>query len=212
MRKIKWLRRVALALAGVFGLISFVGPAQEASASVFGRFCWVAGYIHGIPIVKCVDIPIVVLWDDWWGPGCPICGLSIDFSLDPVVNPDVLGTINDRIGHGLATLGNAAIAQDPGLRAKLRSQALDDFTAAARFTGKATLGVKSVGVANPEKNTYEPQPIPWLAAGGLDVADGVALLQRSFTDSDNAAKLRDAAVAQFDEAYGELATTQEIKG
>jgi hypothetical protein len=212
MRKLKWLRGIALTLAGILGVITFVAPAQEASAGTYGRFCWVAGYFHGIPIIQCVDIPILVKWDEWWGPQCPRCGLSIDFAVDPAGDPDYLTKINDRLGHGLLTLGNAATTQDPGLRAKLRLQALDEFTAAARYSGKATLSVKSVGVANPEKQTYEPQPIPWLTAGGLDVADGVGLLQRSFRDPDNAAKLRDAAVAQFDNAYEELATQKEIKG
>jgi hypothetical protein len=49
-------------------------------------------------------------------------------------------------------------------------------------------------------------------AAGADIADGVALLRRSFEDPVNAGRLRSLAAAQFDQAYTELSEQRVIEG
>ncbi|TCO62722.1 hypothetical protein [Actinocrispum wychmicini] len=212
MRKHKWwLRGIAFLLAGLLGMTSFVAPTREASAGGQTLICWwVWSWPHHRWELHC-RVELVYLPYEERG-GCLPCGLKVNYREDPAVDPDTLGRIDQSVVAGLVGLGDAEFSQDPARRGKLRDAALTSFTDAAQAAGQSTLRLDSVGIANPERNTYEPRDIAPLAASGGDVADGIALLQRSFADPKNAAQLRAAAVAQFDEAYQELSRHVVIQG
>jgi hypothetical protein len=194
MRK-QWKR---IALAVTLAMVAPLVGAWEASAAPGrGKLCW-----WDSSIVHCVDIEIVMPWDKYLE--CWMCGFSFLHRYDPVIRAEVDASIGEQVTKGLSKLGEAQLTQDEAVRARLRTEALDAFTASARHGTGSTMKLRSAGIANPEKNTFVPSTYPWLIAAGEDVADGVTLLQRSFSDPANAARLQSLAVAQFDEAYQEL--------
>lgn len=209
---IVWLRRTAFALIGMLALsvVAAIGPATEASAAPYmSKLCWL-DWSNGQLKVYCVDIEVVWPWDKY--TECWMCGLSFDWQHDPVIREDLEAAVGQQVVNGIDKLGAAEFTRDVTLRAQLRAEAMSAFTAAARYGGGSAMSMQSTGVANMERNTYEPDPHPWTLAAGADIVDGVALLQRSFEDPVNAGRLRALAAAQFDEAYTELSQQRVIEG
>jgi hypothetical protein len=207
---IGWMRRSVLALAGLLAMVvvAVAGPAGQASAAPnHSKLCWTV-VENGQLKVYCVDIEVQWPWDKYFE--CWMCGLDFDWKHDPEIG-ELDGVIEQNVVKGVSYLGQAEFATDRALAARLRTQALDAFTVAARYSGGSTTTLGSVNVANPERNTADPEPSPWSVAAGTDLADGVTLLQRSFSaDPTTAARLRSLAQAQFDEAYQELSTQRVI--
>jgi hypothetical protein len=209
-----WLRRAAMGLIGVLALsaVAAFGPAREADAAPYvSPFCW-HDWSSGHLEVHCVDIEVVWPWDEYID--CWMCGLSLEWEHDPVIRVELEAVVGEQVVKGVGKLGQAEFTRDAALRSRLRAEAMDAFTAAARYSGESTMSVEAIGTADPAKNTFraDPQPEPWSVAAGVDIADGVALLQRSFEDPANAARLRSLAAAQFDEAYDELSQQRVIGG
>ncbi|MET0233474.1 MAG: hypothetical protein ABW224_02425 [Kibdelosporangium sp.] len=203
-----FLRRLALVLAGLLTL-TVVTSGQAQAGPHHGKLCWPV-WTNGQLKIICVDIQVQWPWDKYLE--CHMCGVGIDWSHDPVVRDDLEGIIGAEIVTGLSLLGDASFTRDPAQAAKLRDEALGAFTTAARLNDKSTMRVGAAGIADPVKNTFEQAGFTWLNAAGDDVADGVSLLQRSFSDPAAAPRLRAAAIAQFDEAYKELSHQEVIGG
>jgi hypothetical protein len=183
-------------LAAAAVSVGAITPAQAGPGGYLGHCYFVNGQLH-------CDF-VAVNWDWQWE--CPQCGVLIDYGYDPVIREDVQAQIDHYLGAGLQYLGQAATGGDPALR----SRALDQFTVAARLAGGARMRVAQVGVANRETGVFDPEPAPWLQAAGVDLTDGVSLLQQALADPEGAPRYRSAAAAQFDEAYSELATQRAI--
>jgi len=205
-----WLRRAAFGLVGVLtmSVVAAFGPVQQASAAPYtSKLCWL-DTSSGQLKIYCVDIEVVWPWDKYFE--CWMCGLAFDWQHDPVIREELEAVVGQQTVQGIAKLGQAQFTKDAAVRSRLRTEAMNAFTAAARYSGQSTMSMQATGAANPERNTFEPDPHPWSVAAGADIADGVALLQRSFADPTNAARLRSLATAQFDEAYAELSQQQAI--
>jgi hypothetical protein len=191
-------------------LAAFALPAP-AQAAQFGSLCYWKLDGDRIPKLYCVDIQVALPWEKF--TKCWMCGLAIRWKHDKELPMATEVQVGQHIAEGLQKLGAAAHAGDS---ARLRSTAIESFTAAARLSRTERLFALQTGVADPAKNTFNPQPdppgIPWLKAGAIDVADGVALLQRSFADPANAAHYQKAAMAEFDAAYKELSDQVVIPG
>jgi hypothetical protein len=208
----RWLGRMAVTLVGALalGVVGAIGPAAPANAAPGkSKLCWVY-YEDRQLTVHCVDIQVQFPWDKYLE--CWMCGLAIDWDHDPVIRDELDGLIGEQSVKGLTKLGQAQFTTDPALRTRLRNEAMAAFTAAARYGVGSRTGVAAVGVADWERQTFDPSPDPWLEAAGHDVADGLGLLKQSFADPANAARYRALAAGQFDEAYAELSQQQVIGG
>jgi hypothetical protein len=206
-----WLRRTAAALAGALALavVSGMGPsAQEASAAPYqSKLCWTV-MEDGRLKVYCVDIQVKWPWEKYFE--CWMCGLGIDWLHDPVIREDFEGLVGRHVTQGLATLGLAEFEADARKRDALRGQAMAQFDAATRYAGESRMRLGATYEADPERHTVDPSPDPWAEAAGIDVADGITLLQAAIADPRDAARLRALATAQFDEAYQELSLQKAI--
>lgn len=198
------MRRVRAAFAlFVAAAAAIIGMGAPASASPHGSL-YTCYKIDGFII--CVPVAI----DRDWKWKCPNCGVMIDWGNDAIINPEVEGNISQYLSRGLQNLGQAAITTDKAEIAKLRTEALNQATVAARLTGKSTLKVAQVGSVDREKLVFEPEPAPWLQAAGADLADAVTLLQSALANPTAADRYRTLAAGQLDEAYNELATQKAI--
>jgi hypothetical protein len=189
----------AVALA-VMSTVLSVAPAQAAAA---GKDCYV---IDG----QVICVPLAVNWL-WW-LDCPQCGRFVRHSEDPVIRQDLAELVNQYLSQGLGDLSAATLTTDPTRKAALRNAALDKFVSAARSASGSRVFVGWAGRIDPATGRLGPEPEPWLWESGVDEADGIAWLQRSFADPANAARYRSLAMAQFDEAYTEIANKQVIVG
>ncbi len=212
-RSVSWVRRSALALVGALTLavVSGMGPTtREASAAPYTSLLCYVFEEDGQLKVYCQDIEVEWPWDKIFD--CWMCGLALDWTHDPVIRDELEGLVGKHTINGLTALGSAAFAGSPAERARFRSEAMEQFGVAARHAGESTMRFSASGLGDAENNRFDPSPDPWAQAAGIDVADGIALLQRAARDPGNAARLRAQAAAQFDEAYIELSQHRVIGG
>ncbi|RCG31269.1 hypothetical protein DQ384_11100 [Sphaerisporangium album] len=138
-----------------------------------------------------------------WCPTCPP-DYALDFREYTVLPETLKIQYVTALNRGLRSLDQAALTTNPAARQQLRAEALNSFTSAAQTLGRnTTVSVAQVGYIDRYAGVLRPASIPWLSAAGVDIADGLTALQKA-----NGGGLpdpwRDLAVAEFDEAYGEL--------
>jgi hypothetical protein len=141
--------------------------------------------------------------------GCAKCVHWFDLKISEVVKPEQEAAINTEVIAGLTALSQASVATDPRTAAKLRADALAQFTTAARNLGATTAAAGDVGYFDPDKGVTVVAAAPWLSAADKDIVGGLTLLQRSFTDPEPA-PWRQRAAQQFDKAFKEISTKQAI--
>jgi hypothetical protein len=106
---------------------------------------------------------------EWDGDDCWCPDASIQFAGHPDVR-----TL-DRLEEGLALLDRAARGTHPEPFPWL-ALAERAFVAAASGLDGAALSVAAVGPVDPKTGAVDPQPNPWLATAGAELAAGVNLL------------------------------------
>jgi hypothetical protein len=141
--------------------------------------------------------------------GCPQCLHWFDFYKSQELRVEQEAVFTGGVIAGLDLLGQARAATNPRLQEALRAEALGQFSAAARELGSTTLRAGPVGYYDPDRDATVATGSSWLAAANQDVVDGITLLQRSF-EGPTPDPWIVAAVAQFDEAFEEIATKQAI--
>jgi hypothetical protein len=188
----------ATAVAGMLGaLVAPISPAQaapyqEGYAFVDRSGVGQTGYVY-------IDGTEIVI--------CPQCYRWIGVVAD--LPPESVYQINKGLLTGLQGLGKAASTKDPVLSQRYRDEALQAFIAAASGASRGTLRPGQVGYYDAARGVTVPQDLNWLAAAAQDLVDGVTVLQESPTlplPPPRAA----LAMAQFDEAYGELVAHRPI--
>ncbi len=194
------IRRLLLAAASVAVGLLLVTPTAAQAKPVAQPYALVdragigqAGYvdIDGVQIVICAKCYV------WIGE------VVVD-QPDPVVKQ-----VNQALFAGLQDLGYAAASTDPAVQTRYRNAALSAFSTAATLTGRGGLRTGQVGYFDAGRGVTVAQNLPWLAAAAQDIVDGVGIVAESPTlplPPPRAA----AAMAQFDEAYQELATEKPI--
>lgn len=192
------LTALALAVAGAMVTVA------RAQAATVGRDCYHVGEFQ----VICAPLEVNWPWPQW----CIMCDLYTQHVADPVINPELSDQVATHFAHGMNALGQAATATDPARKATLRATAFQEFVSAARAAGGSRLSVRRVGWLDRTTGRLSPEPQPWLRESGVDLADGVGWLQLSFTDPANANRYRSLAMAQFDQAYTEIADQRVIAG
>jgi hypothetical protein len=168
---------LAAVLVGLFGVVASTTPAHAGTGEMF---C-VMLKINGQWQLFCREIPYAVTHD----LGCPSCNtLDLDFDRpDPELSVDREQMVGQAVVNGVVLLGQAGVATDPALAQRLRTEALNRFTAAAAALGTTTLTLPAVGYVD-RGGSFSPEPVPWLAGVGVDLVGGVSDLQRSGQESD----------------------------
>ncbi|MBB5869099.1 hypothetical protein F4553_002478 [Allocatelliglobosispora scoriae] len=140
--------------------------------------------------------------------GCAKCAWQIDFRKTVVLTADQEKLFQASFLAGVTKLSEASVA-DPRTAAVLRSQATDQFAAAARSlgAGRALPGV--VGYYDPDRQATIPSSQPWLQAADQDFADGLTLMQRAAGEPVPVPWIT-RAMAEFDEAFAELSGKRVI--
>ncbi|MBB5868761.1 hypothetical protein F4553_002140 [Allocatelliglobosispora scoriae] len=190
----------ALAIATLGVLASPAAPAQAYPSP--GIECYTIIDSNGNPQIHCIAVGALQEID--WCKGCP---WAISFK-DDIVFPE---TFDIDVIQGVENLSLAAAAADPRVAARFHDAAIADFASAARGLGKQTASPGPVGVYDTAHRKFVADNQSWLAAAGQDLADGLALLQKSFGSRDSAALVK-AATAEFDEAFKEISGKQVIGG
>lgn len=192
--------RLALAALVVAGLALVAAPAAPASASPQLE-CYTIVDKWGQEHTRCI---VVGAWEEIrYCKGCP---WIIDIR-EQIVLPE----FDDQILGAVDLLSQAAYAGDPRTAAALHDQAIAQFTNAARTLKGTPVTAGFVGYLDLATGKDVATQTAWLAAANQDLADGVALLERSFGSSDPAALVRQAT-AQFDEAFQEIDQKTAIGG
>jgi hypothetical protein len=198
------VRRFAIVLAAlvaaVLGGLATASPAQ--AAPKLEGYMAVSPYGDKFPGWFWIDEMEGII-------GCPKCLHWFDFNKSEVLHPEQEAGLNGGIVAGLGTLSQAHVATDPRTRARLRAEALAQFTAATRALGRAGLRPGPVGYYDPAKDATVETGAAWLAAADEDIADGIGLLQRALAEPDPTPWV-EAAAAQFDEAFQEISTKKAI--
>ena len=151
----------------------------------------------------------------WWVDemegiiGCIWCLHWVDLHTSHVLPEHADKQLHAAVVTGLGKLGEARVATDPAVRARLRAEALELFTVAARALGDASVRLGAAGYYDPRTGATVVTGTAWLAAAGTDVGNGLTLLQRSFADP-SPQPWRRLATAAFDEAYTQIATKRVI--
>lgn len=140
--------------------------------------------------------------------GCAKCVWMIDLGKSAQLTPDNEKLFQSALATGLGKLSDARVA-DARTAAVLRRQATDSFQTAARALGTARARVGTVGHYNTETHVKTPSAQAWLAAAEQDLADGLTLLQVAAAEPDPVPWVT-AAMAQFDEAFKEIAGKQAV--
>ncbi len=200
---------LTLLLLAVLPVPANAGPGRDGPPGAdilpggYNRFCWlVVSYVRP-SWLECIEIPVPVQW--WPEPECPQCGLEFLWRHDRYIHPEVARRFNEQVAYGLNALGNAGIATDPARRDRLKADALNAFTDAARTSASFQVSLESAGVGDPARVAYRPRPdLPWLAASGADVAVGIEMVKRSGPSRE--------AAAQFDKAYKKFSEQQVVAG
>jgi len=141
--------------------------------------------------------------------GCPKCLHWFDFHKSQELRVEQEAAVIGGVIAGLDLLGQARAATSPRIRAALRADALGQFISAAHELGGASLRAGPVGYYDPDRDATVETGSLWLAAADQDLVDGITLLQHSFEGPTPDPWIA-AAVAQFDEAFEEIATKQAI--
>ncbi|WP_157930562.1 hypothetical protein [Glycomyces xiaoerkulensis] len=139
-----------LLLAAVLAAAASLLLPAPAQANETVTFCFQTDTdSSGGDVWDCHQIPLTDrLSDPELPPGCPACGLAIDFE-DDHLDPKVRAEYLDRLATGFATLGESETADDPDLADGLRLEATEAFIDAA-----ATLGDQKV---TPERTGWVDQ-------------------------------------------------------
>ena len=143
---------------------------------------------------------------------CARCYLALGVVV--VDQPDpVVKQINAAIFVGLQDLGAAATSTLPAVQARYRAAALNSFASAASLAGRGGVRAGQVGIFDSGRGVVVPEALPWLAAATQDIVDGIGVLVESPTlPLPPPRAVADAAMAQFDEAYQEMAAKAAIGG
>jgi hypothetical protein len=171
-----------------------VGPASPAQAAPGGAICFPVFDSDGRVVNwVCVDIAVNVEPDP---EPCMCPYWAIEILTDPVLPEDLQARFYDRLGGGLALLGQAAASENPRVAYRLRRQAEAAFAEAVRLGGEgAGYRLGQVGVRERD-DTFGPQPDPWLEEGGAHLVRGLRLAQAGAVED---------AMADFQIAYDRLA-------
>lgn len=207
-------RRLRLLLAApIMFLLMAVAPAP-ANAVGFGVHCyWLLEFDNGwyVPKLHCEPILLQVIAFPGGG-GCEVCGPAFRWTHDPVINPEMENRFTERVSTGIRLIGQATYTANPTAAAQLRTEALNAFTTAASASGRSSVRLGAVGLANPTTGGFTARPdLLWLAASGGDVLDGIAELKRVLYPGPVGGS-RAAAMRQFEEAYSELSQQRVIAG
>lgn len=191
--------RACIAALAIATLGVLASPAAPAQASPFLE-CYTVVDDNGVIQIEC--FPTGALQEIDWCKGCP---WLVDFR-DDLVLPE---TFEVDVLAGIKGLALAANATDPREADRLHAGAIDKFTSAARALGSEQVSPGVVGYYDVNRRAVVESQQEWLAAADQDIADGIALLQRSFGSRDGAA-LAAAAGAEFDEAFKEISGKKAI--
>lgn len=199
----RWLATALAALALVLGIGTATVGVASAPAHAAG-----GGFLLCLPVHD--QNGNLVDWACVWisltteevCPPCPDWG----FSLDHLVNPADRWYVEDLVG-GLGLLEQAAL--NPRRAEQLRAAAQEEFLSAARRLGETETRLGQAGSIDWELNVIRPDADPWLVAAGTDVGNGLTLMQQALAEPDPEPFLA-AAMAEFEEAYQELAQQQPI--
>ncbi|GIG15174.1 hypothetical protein Cme02nite_35060 [Catellatospora methionotrophica] len=205
-RRAGWLRRSALLLAAIVaaaGAVTFVAP-SSAQAATSITYCF--EYLKKTPwgwywVQHCFEVPYA------YDPNpCCIFDYGIDLGVNPVLPEEIEAGYLDHVAGGLALLGRARVS-DARTAAVLRGQAQEAFLSAARLLRTSRVGVEQVGIADIDKQGFDPQPLPWLSRAATDVADGLSLMQQAVASPSPQPWIR-SAMAEFENATTQLAAPQ----
>lgn len=160
-----------------------------------------------------------------WVDGCPGCpgplAEAIDFAEYPSLAPRQEDAYLDSFTTGLAYLHDAAQVTDPAKKGALRTAAVQSFAKAAGRLGASRVGLRQVGTADFVRNVFEPTSNRWLTSAGIDLADGLSLMQQALPAGYNGEydypgpppgkePIIVKAMSEFDEAYTELVEQTSI--
>ncbi len=144
--------------------------------------------------------------------GCAKCLHWLQLKPQEELRVEQAAALDRGIMAGLGLLSDASITTDPRRKAALRSDALTQFTSAARALGRTGVTAGPVGWYDPDKDDTWVADAPWLTAAAQDVADGLGLIQSVLVSGDPSPDPWRQAAIQFDEAYGEIAGKKAIGG
>jgi hypothetical protein len=129
--------------------------------------------------------------------GCVKCLHWFDFEFTHVLRPAEEAGINAEIMTALGRLGQARVA-DPRTAERLRAEALDHVTGAARHLGDAGVRAGAVGYYDPDRDATVETGSAWLRAATGEVAAALTALRDPAGGR--------AALAHLDRAYEAIAT------
>jgi hypothetical protein len=114
-----------------------------------------------------------------WVDGCDGCPgpLAVDVTEFPALLPQHEDEYLDSLTNGLTYLHDAAQTSALDRKQVLRTAAMQSFAKAAWRLGRSTVSLRRVGIADLARNVFEPTANPWLTAAGIDVSDGLTIMQ-----------------------------------
>ena len=163
---------VLLGLA-VLPVLSTSATAGQTSAG--GRFCTVGPY--GNPVDGCAP----VLPDSPpMPPRNPDFGIA--FGVPAGTPPNQVDGLDSNMRQGIALLGAASVAPDPGQAAQDRAQAQAAFMSAANAIAGVPLQQPMVGFIDPVNGSFVVSPDQWRVDVGNDLTNGLILLRQNQPD------------------------------
>lgn len=194
-----------VALLACLGSVTVATPSPAQASSLHLTYCFpIYKQILGVWVIvewHCIDIPV-----EYDPNPCCIYDYAIDFGVNPVLPEQIQRGYLEQVSTGISLLVQAAGA-DPRTAAALRARAQESFLAAARQLGGSRVALRQVGVADVKNNRLEPMPLPWLQAAGVDIADGLGLMQRALAEPAPLPWVK-AAMVEFENAAAELAVSK----
>jgi hypothetical protein len=142
--------------------------------------------------------------------GCAKCRHWFDVKTN-VETPGLEAAVKAHIMAGLGQLSEATVAGDERTRARLRAEALAQFTDAATALDGTALSPGAVGYYDPDKGVTIATDTAWLASADHDIVDGIGLLQQAAIDP-RPDPWRQAATDQFDQAFEQISTKTVMEG
>lgn len=199
----KSIRLLLVALAFTLVAVITTVPADPAQAGHTGELCYPLYDDRG-RIVDWICVPIYIERSRPEPDPCRCPDWYIDISRELIL------PINERYEYlkttaeGLRVVAQAAQTKDPRVADELRKEALGHFVHAAEVLRGERVSLGEVGVVDAERNEYGPSPQPWLESAGGHLVEGLSLVQAGIA-SPQPDPWFDAAMAEFDRAYAELA-------
>ncbi|BCB76422.1 hypothetical protein Pflav_028320 [Phytohabitans flavus] len=191
-----------VALVACLGSVTVAAPSPAQASSLHLTYCFplYKQMPGGWYIIEwhCFDIPV-----EYDPNPCCLTDLAIDYGVNPVLPQDIQRGYLQQATTGISLLVQAAGA-DPRTAAVLRARAEESFLGAARQLGGSRVTLRQVGIPDIKNNRLEPMPLPWLQAAGVDIADGLGLMQRALVEP-VPLPWKKAAMAEFENAAAQMA-------